>query len=73
MAALGTSVGIHADKIDGDKLFGNDYTYHGTLFSIYDHARAVHRVLLSWGALGALIIVFMLIIIFFLKRKDIRV
>ncbi len=73
MAALGTSVGIHADKIDGDKLFGNDYTYHGTLFSIYDHTRAVHRVLLSWGALGALIMVFMLIIIFFLKRKDIRV
>jgi ABC-type multidrug transport system ATPase subunit/ABC-type multidrug transport system permease subunit len=73
MAALGTSVGIHADKIDGDKLFGDDYTYHGTLFSIYDHVRALHRLLLGWGALGVLIIVFMLVIIFFLKRKDIRV
>lgn len=73
MAALGSSIGLHADKIGGDKLFGDDYTYHSTLFSIYGQADAMHRLLLSWAALGAITIVLMIVIGIFLKRKDVRV
>ena len=73
MVALGSSIGLHADKIGGDKLFGDDYTYHGTLFSIYSQTDALHRLLLSWAALGVIIVVLMIIIGIFLKRKDIRI
>jgi ABC transport system ATP-binding/permease protein len=72
MAALGSSIGLHADKIGGDKLFGNDYTYHSTLFSIYSQADAVHRLLLSWGALVLISLALMVLIGVFLKRKDVR-
>jgi ABC transport system ATP-binding/permease protein len=72
MAALGSSTGLHADKIGGDKLFGNDYTYHSTLYSIYSQDDAMHRLLLSWAALGAITIVLMIVIGIFLKRKDVR-
>jgi ABC transport system ATP-binding/permease protein len=72
MAALGSSIGLHADTVGGDRLFGNDYTYHSTLFSIYSQSEAAQRLFLSWGALGALIVVLMLVVGFFLKRKDIK-
>jgi ABC-type multidrug transport system ATPase subunit len=72
MAALGSSIGLHADKIGGDKLFGDDYTYHGTLFSIYSQADAIHRLLFSWAALVVITIVLMIVIGIFLKRKDVR-
>ena len=35
LAALGSSLGLHSDKIDGGKLIGDDFTYHSTLFSTY--------------------------------------
>ncbi len=73
MVALGSSIGLHADKIGGDKLFGNDFTYHGTLFSIYSQTDALHRLLISWVALGVIIIVLMIVIGIFLKRKDVRI
>ncbi|HXL36480.1 MAG TPA: FHA domain-containing protein [Ktedonobacteraceae bacterium] len=73
MAALGSSIGLHADKIGGDKLFGDDFTYHSTLFSIYSQTDALHRLLISWGALIVIIIALMIVVGFFLKRKDIRV
>ena len=73
MAALGSSIGLHADKIGGDKLFGDDNTYHSTLYSIYTQADAIHRLLLSWVALGAITIALMIVIGIFLKRKDVRV
>ncbi len=73
MAALGSSIGLHADKIGGDRLFGNDTTYHSTLYSIYSQTDATHRLLLSWIALGAIILVLMIVIGIFLKRKDVRV
>ena len=73
MAALGSSIGLHADKIGGDKLFGNDYTYHSTLFSIYSQTDALHRLLLAWASLAGLIIVLIILIGVFLKRKDVRV
>lgn len=72
MAAVGTTVGLHADKIGGDKLFGDDPTYHGRLFSIYTQHDAINRLVLSWAALGAIIIALSLLIAVALKRKDVR-
>jgi ABC-type multidrug transport system ATPase subunit/pSer/pThr/pTyr-binding forkhead associated (FHA) protein len=73
MVALGSSIGLHADKIGGDKLFGDDFTYHSTLFSIYSQADALHRLLFSWAALGVIIFFLMIVIGIFLKRKDVRI
>ncbi|HEY4034207.1 MAG TPA: FHA domain-containing protein [Ktedonobacteraceae bacterium] len=73
MVALGSSIGLHSDKLGGDTLFGSDTTFHGTLFSTFSQTDAMHRVLLAWGALGALIIVFITLICIGLKRKDVRV
>jgi ABC-type multidrug transport system ATPase subunit/pSer/pThr/pTyr-binding forkhead associated (FHA) protein len=72
MVALGSSIGLHADKIGGDNLFGNDATYHSTLYSIYTQTEAMHRLVLAWVALGAIIFALTVIIGIFLKRKDIR-
>lgn len=72
LTALGTSLGLHSDKIDGGKLFGNDYTYHGTLFSIYSQSDGTQRIVLAWVALGVTILVLTCIIGIFLKRKDAR-
>ncbi len=72
MAALGSSIGLHADTIGGDKLFGGDYTYHSTLFSIYSQDDAMHRLLLSWAALGAISLALIVLTGVFLKRKDVR-
>ncbi len=72
MAALGTSIGLHSDKIGGDKLFGDDTTFHGQLFSTFTQTDSAHRMLLSWGALGALIVVLTVLTCIGLKRKDIR-
>lgn len=72
MIALGTSIGLHADKIGGDHLFGNDDTYHGTLYSIYNQAAGMHRLLLSWTTLVVLIFLLIIVISVLLKRKDIK-
>jgi ABC transport system ATP-binding/permease protein len=72
MAALGTSIGLHADKIGGDKLFGNDFTYHSTLFSVFNKTDAIHRLVLSWISLGVIIVVLMIAVGIFLKLKDVR-
>ena len=72
MAALGSSIGLHADLVGGDKLFGNDYTYHSTLFSIYSQDDAMHRLLLSWAALVVISLALMILVGVFLKRKDVR-
>jgi len=70
MAALGTTVGLHASAVGGDHLFGDDETYQGTLYSVYTQSDALHRLLLSWGALAAMIVVLIILIGVFLKRKD---
>jgi ABC-type multidrug transport system ATPase subunit len=72
MAALGSSIGLHADTVGGDRLFGTDPTYHSTLFSIYSSADAAHRLVLSWCALVMIVLVLMAVIGTFLKRKDVR-
>ena len=68
--AIGSSVGLHSDQIDGGKLFGNDYAYHGTLYSIYSQADATQRLLLSWIALGIIIVALTLLVGILLKIKD---
>ena len=73
MAALGSSLGLHSDKISGDRLFGDDYTYHGTLFSIYSQADAMRYLLTMWIALGVMIVLLACATGMFLKRKDVRV
>ncbi len=70
MAALGSSIGLHAETVGGDRLFGNDYTYHSTLYSIYSQSDALHRLLLSWAALGVIIIALTIAVGIFLKLKD---
>jgi ABC-type multidrug transport system ATPase subunit len=72
MTALGSTIGLHSDKLGGDKLFGNDTTYHGTLFSTFTQANATQRVELAWAALGIIIIVLCIATAIGLKRKDIR-
>ncbi len=73
LVALSTSLGLHDDKIAGNQLFGSDYASHGLLYSIYTKSEAMQRLLLSWGMLVLLIVVFLCVTAFFLKRKDIRV
>ena len=72
VAALGSSAGLHSDKLGGDSLIGTNPTFHGTLFSTFTTTDATNRLLLAWGALAALIIVFTIIICIGLKRKDVR-
>src|SRR6266705_2434942 len=72
MAALGSSIGLHSDKLNGDTLFGNSPTFHGTLFSTYSQVDAIQYLLLMWLALSIMIIVFGVATAYFLKLKDIR-
>jgi hypothetical protein len=72
MAALGSSIGLHSDKLNGDTLFGNSPTFHGTLFSTFSQVDALQYLLLMWLALVIMIIAFGVCTAYFLKRKDVR-
>jgi ABC-type multidrug transport system ATPase subunit/succinate dehydrogenase hydrophobic anchor subunit len=72
LAASGSSVGLHSDKMMGDRLFGNDYIYHGTLFSIYSRADATSRILGSWLALLIIMLALTILTGLFLKGKHVR-
>lgn len=72
MAGLGSSLGLHGDKLGGDTLLNGDYTYHGTLFSIYSQTDAMQRILLAWLALGVMILVLGAAVGTALKWKDKR-
>lgn len=72
MVALGSSIGLHADRIGGDRLFGDDPTYHSMLYSVYNRTEAIHRLVFSWAVLGTIIFVLTIAIGIFLKRKDIK-
>jgi len=71
MAGLGSSVGLHADKLGVDS-----FSYQGTHFVTLNPAAAVPgatmHLLVVWGALLAIILVEGLAIAYFLKRKDIK-
>jgi hypothetical protein len=71
MAGLGSSVGLH-----GDKLYVDNLAYKGTRFTTLNPADAVPgatmHLLIVWGAMLIIIIVLMIAIGYFLKRKDVR-
>jgi len=67
MAASGSSVGLHGDKLGAD-----DFSYKGTLFSIYSQTEAATHLFVCWLALVVTILLLVIAIAFFLKRKDIR-
>lgn len=72
MVALGSSLGIHSDKIGGDTLFGSSASYQGQLFSTFSQTDSTHRLLLAWAAMGVIILVLTIVVGIGLKRKDIR-
>src|SRR6266849_261454 len=67
MAASGSSVGIHGDKLGTD-----DFSFQGRLFSTFTQAQATFHLLLCWFALVAMIVLLGIATAYFLKRKDIR-
>ncbi len=73
IGALGTTIGLHSEKLGGDKLFGNIETYSGTLFSTYTHSQAISHLLTMWIALTVMIVFFTCLVGTFLKLKDRRV
>jgi ABC-type multidrug transport system ATPase subunit len=70
MGALGTTIGLHSDKLGGDKLLDQSDIYYGTLFSIYTHADAVQHLLLMWKVLGIMAILLIHTVGIILKLKD---
>jgi len=72
VTALGSSAGLHNDKLGGDSLFGTNTTFHRTLFSTFTTADATNRLLLACGAVALIILVLIIAICVGLKRKDVR-
>jgi ABC transport system ATP-binding/permease protein len=70
MAAMGTTIGLHTDKVDSDK-----FSYVTTIFSSVsgnNHQAAVGHLLLCWFALILMIVLQGFAIAWFIKRKDHR-
>lgn len=72
MAGLGSTVGLHSDKLAKDALLGSNYIYHSTLFSTYNKGDATSYLLLTWLALVFLIVTLGALTAWLLKRKDAR-
>lgn len=72
MAGLGSTVGLHSDKLAKDALLGSNYIYHSTLFSTYSKGDAIDYLLLTWFALVCLNVLLGVLIAWLLKRKDAR-
>jgi hypothetical protein len=72
MAGLGSSVGLHGDKLGTDS-----FSYQGTLFVSVDPTKAqgpaLAHLLLIWGVLTIMIVLFGLLTGYFLKRKEVRI
>ena len=69
MAGMGSTVGLHGDKLGS----GKDFAYVGTLFSTNTQTEAVVHLLLMWFALIVMIVVLGALTAYFLKKKDVRV
>ena len=71
MAAMGSTVGLHGDKLNAD-----GFSYVGMLFTKIDqssaHAGAAFHLILCWLVLALMIVVQGIIIAWLLKRKDVR-
>ena len=70
MGALGSTIGLHSDKLGQDKLLGQQEIYSGTLFSTYTHAEALQHLLLMWRALAMMVILLICVASLILKLKD---
>jgi ABC-type multidrug transport system ATPase subunit len=70
LGALGSTLGLHSDKLNGDKLLGKQDMYSGTVFSVDTHAQAVQHLLLMWKALGMMVILLICVVSIVLKLKD---
>lgn len=68
MAASGSSVGLHGDKISSDS-----WTFQGTLYSTFSQGQATFHILLCWFFLVAMIVILGALTAYFLKRKDVHV
>jgi ABC-type multidrug transport system ATPase subunit len=71
MIAMGTTLGLHSDKLNGDAILGADTAYHGTLLSTFSQQEAMRRLLLAWGALALIMIILIVVICLMLKRMDV--
>jgi hypothetical protein len=67
MAASGSSVGLHGDKLGAD-----GFSYKGTLFSTFSQEEAAIHLFICWFALIVMIFLLGVAIAYFLKRKDVR-
>lgn len=67
MAAMGSTVGLH-----GDKLRTDSFSYRSTLLSLTSQSEAVHHLLLCWFVLVLMIVVMGIMIGILLKKKDAR-
>ena len=67
MAAAGSSVGLHGDKLGTD-----GFSYKGTLFSTFSQGEATLHLFICWFALIAMSLILAAATAYFLKRKDVR-
>ncbi len=67
MAALGTTVGLHGDKLGADS-----FSYVSTLFSTSSQAEAISHLFICWGVLALMIVLLACAIGWFMKMKDVR-
>lgn len=71
MAGMGSSVGLHGDKLGVDS-----FAYQGTLYATFNHDAAVPgaitHLLTVWAALAAMIIILGILTGIFLRQKDVR-
>ncbi len=79
-AGLGTSIGLHSDKLGQDDCSyitsPNNCPYRGDLFVSLNQgaaqAAAIEHLLLVWFALIVMFVAFATLTVYFLKRKDVR-
>ena len=67
MAALGTTIGLHGDKLGADS-----FSNVSILFSTSTHVDAVTHLFICWGALAFMIVILAIAIGWFLKMKDVH-
>jgi ABC transport system ATP-binding/permease protein len=67
MAALGTTVGLHGDKLGAD-----NFSYVSTLFSTSSQAEAISHLFICWGVLALMIVLLACAIGWFMKMKDVQ-
>ncbi len=67
MAAMGSTVGLHSDKLGADA-----FSYWGNLFDKYSASAVFLHLMLSWFMLVLTIVVLGFAIAYILKKKDVR-